>query len=274
MVAETGCEPGRNPKQNFEHSDVYLSIAAGWVKKTTSVNKFGRADNCDNNIKTDVWDRANQIDNQPIWLAPTAARIHDIVSSDANDTLLGAGARTVIIYGLKDWLTHEAFETIELNGITPVQTINSYVIIHRIICLSWGPAGPNVGQILATAQVDATVTAQIQPGLGQTQMAIYGVPSIHKVYATQLWASILKPTGANIAANVEMLVNPIPDQQTIGFISKRSIGISTLALPYADHSFKPYKEIIGPAIIKMQTITDGTDADVTAGFDLIEVDQD
>ncbi len=45
------------------------------------VNKYGRSTNVDSTA-TDIWDLTA---SQPIWLAPTAARVHAIASDSAND---------------------------------------------------------------------------------------------------------------------------------------------------------------------------------------------
>jgi len=66
-------------------SDPLLEIPRGNILGVTSVNKYGRSTNVDNGVDTDVWDRANAVDDQDIWVAPTTERIHQIVSSSASD---------------------------------------------------------------------------------------------------------------------------------------------------------------------------------------------
>lgn len=66
-------------------TDFMLEVAAGNVPGNKSVNKFGRSTNVDNDVATDIWDRANATHDQDIWIAPTQARIHNIASTSAND---------------------------------------------------------------------------------------------------------------------------------------------------------------------------------------------
>ena len=232
------------------------------------VNNFGRAPAGVQDVITDIWDRADASPTQSIWLAPTAARVHAVVSGSANDAaaagimtisggnisdgkivtigskvytfqatltnvdgnvhiggnasgtidnlidainlgsgagtdyaadmtanevttlatveggdlmniymdtadgtlvtttndgntswgnatiVLGVGARTIRIYGLKTWDLAETSEVMYLQGVFPQNTDNSYVIIHRMEVLTKGATSVNSGAIKATAASD------------------------------------------------------------------------------------------------------------------------
>ena len=247
--------------------DDMLNIAIGNVLKYSSVNKFGRSLDVDSGDDTDIWDLATQA----IWIPPTQARIHAIVSTSANDTLLGVGARTIKIYGLTTWSTKEVSETIELNGATPVNTANSYVIIHRMKVTASGATAINSGILTATAATDGTITAQIVANEGQTQMAIYGIPSNLKAYMKKYYVSAIK-AASSLGVEVKLLVNTAPDSQVLNYLVKHTIGIATEGTNYASHLFEPYFGIQGPAIIKIQANSSANNTDVSAGFDLILID--
>jgi hypothetical protein len=254
--------------------DLNLEIPAGRIDGVSSVNKFGRAPSGVQVTATDIWDRANATPTQQIWVAPTTARIHDIVSTSINDdgSPVGTGARTLRVYGLTAWNADETSEDITLDGTSNVATANSYVIIHRMRVLTFGSSGPNVGTITATAQTDGTVTAQINIGEGQTQMAIYGVPSTKTAYMTEYYAAIHEAGGTPSTAeavDISLYINPIPDSELAGFLVKHTLGVATTGTTYFNHTFKPYFKITGPAIIKMQGLGSGADLDTSAGFDLI-----
>jgi hypothetical protein len=248
-----------------------LAIAKGDLGGVTHVNKFGRNSNCDATA-TDIWD----LGSQPIWLAPTAARVHAIVSSDDTDGKTGApnsvGARTVRIYGLKTWDTAETSEDVTLDGTTSVNTANSYVIIHRMNVLTCGASGPNAGIIKATAASDNTITAQINAGEGQTQMAIYGVPSTQTAYMTQFYHSILKSGGGTKFMDVALLASTDIENQPTVFTTKHTASSASDGSSFVNHPYSPYSTFAGPVIIKIQVIASAADQDVSAGFDLILVD--
>lgn len=249
-----------------------VGCPAGTIPNVTSVNKFGFNNNCDNGIDTDIWD----LTTQPIWLPPTAPRIHAIVSDQAADDVdAGASARTIRIYGLKDWDSKETFEDISLQGATPVNTLNSYVIIHRMVVLTSGATSVNAGNIKATAASDGTITAQIDPLDGQTEMAIYGIPSTQDAYMTDYYASLLRSAGgaSNIVSDVTLLWTPDVESQPKIYQIKSRITCSMRGASNWEHTFNPYQMFVGPGIMKIQANTDTDDMGVSAGFDLILVDK-
>lgn len=252
--------------------DFYLDVAAKKIPGVTSVNKFGRAPSGIQTTKTDVWDRANATPDQSVWLAPTAARSHLIVSSSATDSVDLTGAKTIRVYGLPTWSSDETYVDVDLSGSTGVSVsgaLSTAVIIHRMQVTDMGVGGPNVGTITATAGVDNTITAQINPGEGQTQMAIYGIPSTKTAYLTGYYATVNKAQAVPAALNVSLLVNPNPDDQTVAFVTKHTYGIQSDGSGEAYPFFRPYRAIQGPAIIKVSATANTNDVEASGGFDLI-----
>lgn len=249
----------------ISNKDFMLEVAKGRVSNHYAVNKFGRNTDVDTVVNEDVWE------NGGTWVAPTTARTHDIVSTSTDDASAGVGARTIQVYGLTAWDASEVSETITLNGTTNVATTNSYVIIHRMKVLTKGATNVNVGTITATAQTDATVTAQINASQGQTQMAIYGIPSTQSFYLTNYYASAIKDATA-LSIDINLFVNPEPDTELTNFLTKHTSGAATEGTSYTQKDFKPYYKISGPAIIKIQVGTSVNDTDVSAGFDGILID--
>lgn len=244
-----------------------VATCRGDISGTSVIHKFGRSTNVDNNIATDVWDRANPTDDQDVWVAPTTARVHAIVSSDSGDAAAGAGAKTLQVYGLTSWSTAEVSETITMNGVTPVNTANSYVVIYRMKVLTKGATSSNIGKITATAATDSTVTAQIQANAGQTQMAIYAIPSGKTLYITEMVLSHNR-AGAAASANVDysLLVNPEPDAELTNFLVKETIASDADASSYIRRSYTMPKHFAGPLIVKIQAISTADNTDVSASF--------
>jgi hypothetical protein len=189
----------------------------------------------------------------------------------APNTVNGTGARTVRIYGLTSWGAAEVSEDIILHGVDGVATVNDYVIIHRMEVLTSGGTLVNTGIIKATAETDASITAQILAQQGQTQMAIYGIPSTQTAYISGYYVSIIKAAAA-CRVKASLLVNPEPDSQLTAFTIKHNIGLDTTATNYLRHDFNPYLKIAGPAIIKVQGDASAADTDVIGGFDLVLLD--
>jgi hypothetical protein len=136
-----------------------------------------------------------------------------------------------------------------------------------MIVLTKGATSVNVGNITATAQTDNTVTAEIYAGQGQTQMAIYGIPSTQAAYMTSFWAGLNK--GTEGAADIYLLENPEPDAELTNFLTKHTFGLKSLGKGYVRHPFDPCHKIPGPAIIKVMGRGTPENMDVSAGFDLI-----
>lgn len=246
-----------------------LAVARGQVSGMTAVNKFGRAVAGVQTAGSDIWDRADVSATQNDWLAPTAARVHSITGT-ANDTLAGTHAQKVKIFGLTSWITAEVSETVDMNGAGGVNTANSYVIIHRMRVVQWGSSATN-GLIQATAAIDATITAEINADEGQTQMAIYGVPSTQVAYMTNFVCSINKAVSA-VRADVAVMMNPVPDSNTLVWQVKHTEGLDSTGTSAMTVPFFPPKGFAGPCIIKLRGTGSAADIDVSGSFDLVLVD--
>jgi len=254
-----------------------LEASLGNIPGKTTVNKFGETINADSGVATDIWDGST---TQPIWLAPTAARVHTIVSTSNTDSdtggvvAQGAGARTVRISYLPDWDTKETTVDVVLDGTTGV-TMPAAVMIHRMKCLTWGANGVNAGVISATAASDATVTASILAGNNQTQMCIYGIPSTQKFRMTQAGASVVKNTGVTQRADGEILFMRDPETNVVAgtaWTNKENFLLVEGQNPWGHMYGEVPKKFDGPGIIKMQVTANAADVKVVALFDGILID--
>ena len=244
--------------------DPYLEIALGNVSNYTGVNKFGRANDCDSGLVSDIWDGSDGLTSTHVWVPPTQARVHAIVSSDAEDATGGDGINMLIVQGLTSWdATEETTEVVAMAGQTPVNTTNSWVIIHRMRGMTYGVFGTNAGIIKATAAVDATVTAAIQIGNGQTLMAIYGVAAGHRFAISHLHMDMIG--NAVKSGTGRLMVETRLDTGVSGERIQREWNLT----PQARYETIIHPPIVmaGPAIIKMQIITDVSNTAATGSFD-------
>jgi hypothetical protein len=269
------------PNRDSGSTDFMFEVAKGNIPGHHPVNKFGSSSNVDT-APTDIWDHASQ----NTWLPPTVARIHEIVStsdedSDTGGTVAqGAGARTIRIWGLKTWDLSETSEDIIMDGTATgansVDTAESYVIIHRMAVLTTGATGlfSNVGIISAVAKTDGTVTAQIFTGKGQTQMAIFGVPSTQRFFITAVHSSIAKDSpgvtpkaGAILLSTVDVVNNPF----TYSFRHTWTLqgdGLTSSTVPFSP----PKDRFNGPCIVKIAMVADTLNSLADASFDGVLVD--
>lgn len=261
------------------HKDLNLEFSKGTITGHATVNKFGRATDGIQTTATDVWDRADATPTQQIWIAPTTARLHDITSSSVNDDGTpegaGSGAQAIRIWGLTSWSSAEVSEDIILNGTANVTSSNSYVIIHRMKIIKVGSTyNINAGDITATAQTDATVTAQIMIGEGQTLMSIYGIPSTQKAYLTEFDVNAHNTGNPSTVVETDftLLICENPDIDPTVFINKANIGLIASGSTVFSKTYIPYLKIDGPAIIKFQAVATLADTEGVAEYDMILVD--
>lgn len=252
-------------------SDFFIEVSRGNVDGISSINKFGRNIEIDSGVTADIWDGGHTGDVSLLWVAPTQARTHTIASDSASDTDGGVGARRLRLFGLPDWDTSEVSEDIVMNTGSPPVTTNSYVIIHRMQVLTKGATNVNVGTITATATTDATVTAKIRPGQGQTQMSVYGIPSIQTAYMGRLYGNVNKAGGATGLIDVNLRVNPEPQDELLNFAIRHTFGLQTVGTSALTINYYTPKIISGPAIIKIQALSGTDNMDISAGFDMVIV---
>jgi hypothetical protein len=242
-----------------------IAIASGLVPGVSHINKFGRNTDIDTaTTPEDVWNGGG------IWVAPTAARTHQIVSTSTDDdgSPAGTGARTVTIEGL-DSAGVEQSETVTMDGTTNVATANTYTMIHRMYVATGGSTGNNVGTITATADTDSTVTAQITAGFNQSSMAIYQVPSNKTGYMTAMFGLLNEGGGATGNADVRLGVQP--SGGVFRIVSHH--GLVNAGSTHFNHMFNPPIKLEASDIVKVQVeAVTANDTDVSAGFDIVLVE--
>jgi hypothetical protein len=244
-----------------------LEISKGNVDGHSPEHKFGHSPSGIQTTRTDIWPRADATPTQQIWLAPTAARIHTISSDNAGDDIGGIGATTIEVTYLADWNTPEAMEVVAGDIDAGIAMTNAAVMINRMEIVSQATStSTNTGTIIATAATDTTITAVIMPGKGQTQQAIYGVPSGYTFFMNEYAASINDNTGGS-RVEIELLANTTPDVNPIIFIHKHSFEIQNYGASRIGKAFNPPRKFTGPCILKVAGKANANDTICSAGFD-------
>lgn len=202
---------------------------------------------------------------------PTAAETWEIVSSSANDTSTGTGARTVEITTLDDNYVQQAPVTVTLNGTTPVTISGTHFrhVFSRV--KTCGSSGWNEGEILVRVQGggDArtcifydTISAQ---GLNNTQDSHLTVPAGKTFYNTSAFLNATKDHDIRALLQVRLFGEDC-------FLTTGSIGLyqNSFVLPFTvTRPIYPEK-----SDIKLMAKSNNTAVEVTAGIEGYLVDNE
>lgn len=190
-----------------------------------------------------------------IW-SQTAGTL-DIVSDSANDTGAGTGARSVVIQGLGIDLL-PVFEIIELDGATPVTTVEDYYRINTVQVLSVGTYGgtktsANDGTITVTRTSGGAVEAVIDTNAcgvpqGTDSASHYTIP----INKTALLTKIVLNMSANQPGAISMMLRdaipanvasaPFPPLIVAGTFSVTD-GVSAIDLSDGQVAIQPGMDI-------------------------------
>ena len=239
-------------------ADFYFDVATGDVRGHSAVNKFGHNTDVDSAAVEDVWDVGG------IWNEPTASQVYTFTSTSGDDDAAGTGALTVEIFGL-DSVGALQNETLTLAGTGVVTAASSYSMIHRMVVRTAGSGGANAGAITANANTDDTITAQINIGNNQTQMAIYKIPLGFKGCILDYYASLDKATGQTATVDAHIEVKP-PGEV---FQIKQILGMVKDGSSHFEHAYLVPACFDELSIIKMSADSNVNDVAVSAGFDLV-----
>lgn len=128
-------------------------------KTLSTIEVLGRSSTLYNTNKAVV---PELLENEFIYLSSTA-ETWQFSSDNANDTLLGSGARQIVIQGYVDANKTLGFEVINLNGLTGVTTVNSYYRLFGFQVISCGDSfNNNLGNIYLSPST-SVLTSGVPP---------------------------------------------------------------------------------------------------------------
>ena len=168
--------------------DYTTDVALGKVTGATSWGKFGYNEDIDTASAEVIAEFGGGMN----YL--TTSETLDIVSTSANDDIVGTGVRQVVIFGVdENWDT--VTEVVDMDGTTTVTTSNSFIGVNRMTIFTSGSALSNVGYITASATTSTFAIASMPPGEGTTQQCIFYVPRDHTFLITWLYIAAIKSSG-------------------------------------------------------------------------------
>jgi len=175
---------GLNIKNDVNDLDFYLNVSKGWVDGYDPWYILGERDNAGVTAAgEDVWQGTDVIIPFPSSSGETVS----IVSTSANDTSDGTGARQVVIHGL-DVGGSEQSETVILSGTTPVVSTLSYIFINKFYVTTVGSNNISVGDITIYKTGVATTVYSIIKANGNAALScLYKVP-VNKTLYILSWA--------------------------------------------------------------------------------------
>jgi hypothetical protein len=152
-----------------------LQVARGQITGHSPVYIFGFSTSVGSSALGPCWEGLTQ--SGGYYAYPSSAVQMTVASTSASDDT----TKSIKISGL-DANYNMLTETIALNGTSNVTTVNAFLRINSVSMVN----SLNVGTI--TLKNGGTTYAQINAGIGQTQMSIYTVPAGYTFYLTYIQA--------------------------------------------------------------------------------------
>lgn len=263
LPATLGQKTSANSLSVVPASDSFLApyetaVAFGFVAGAFAETRNGRNPDIDTGAKEDLWNVGG------LWTPITTAQTISIVSTSANDTAAGTGAQTAELRGL-DASYNRVSETITLNGLTPVVSVNSYIFVSDLEILTTGTGNTNAGQITGTASTDATIQFRMLAGEGRTQLSWYMIPAGYSAVCHGYFMS-MNNTAAGAVIRAEFQIRKFGRQfVTRGYVSTRNDGNGQAFVPFIPPLFLPEKTIVK---VSASSGTNNSDVQVTYGLSM------
>lgn len=222
-----------------------LTAGMGLWLKGSVVDKFGKNDAVGTSFEP------VSVGGSAVLLV--AAETLDIVSDDANDTILGTGAQKITIRGLDANYSDQEVEY-DMDGTTPVTTAETWLrfFIAKVTQVGSDASSTNIGEITITGTTTTTSTLVINAVEGRTQNAQYTIPATKTGYFEGVFFTTIstttmtgqlqvRPFGQGWHVAREILINndhvsedmsgsePIPAKSDIRFMAKGAVGVANEA---------------------------------------------
>jgi len=251
--------------------DYNMEVAMGNVPGTSFIHKFGNAPDFDTGDgAVDIWDGANDAGSALMsYTYSSTANIDSLSSSDGGDT------EAIEIQGL-DSSFNLVVQTVTLTGQTRVaiptplirvfrlKNVGSTDIVGRVYCFV------NVATTGGVPNTLTNIRAEINNGNNQTLMCIFTIPNNKTGYLDAFDTAV---AGAKKTAEYQIDLFARPPGQV--FQLKHRSSLQDGGTTHWQHKFLVAEKFVAKTDIVMRvSILTGavTEASVSAGFDLILVD--
>lgn len=151
------------------NSGLFQYVASSELNENLIVfQKFGENPDVDTLIVEDVWDVGG------IYEYQTEASVVSMSSTSAEDNPVGLGVGYVSIQGLdEEW--NLTTEVVEMNGTTPVESVNQYIRVFRLRAVAASDEN-NTAAGDIEVKADALTVAAMKTGNTSTKMTMLTVP--------------------------------------------------------------------------------------------------
>jgi hypothetical protein len=245
-----------------------IQVAAGDIAGHSIVHKFGEAS---------VGTTLQPVTESGFYRTPTTATALEFVSSDANDTSAGTGAREVTVVGL-DASWNEVSQTVTTNGTSAVALSTNLIRLYRWFVSSSGTyADASTGSHAGTMTIRESgggatwSTIGLAPfAEGQSEIACYTIPAGKTGYILTLDVV----ADSNKRVDAVFFQRPNADDVSAPYSGTLRV-VNKFLQVQGEVSLRPQAPIgpfVGPCDIGfMAEVTSGT-GDIEADFELILID--
>lgn len=241
-----------NIRKSVSSALTHLEIMASMdiYENVGSIHKYGRNEEIKKDIEEDIWEGGG------IYVFPTISERLQVVSESDEDKEGGIGATSIVILGLNGDFK-ECTEVLELNGVTPVETVNKYIRVYRAYVDQTGNEFINIGKI------DIGGLAIIGATNGQTLMAIYTIPVNKTGYLYSVFGMVGKKTSALV--NVFLFIR----EYGKGWRMQNMIPLVSIGTNVTKFNFTFKQKLEPKTDIKLTADSDSNGVDVFGGFDIL-----
>lgn len=243
----------------FPLVDHNLLIPRGTYPGVTSINKFGHNPAVAIGIEEEIWD------GSVAYVFPTTALMTKL---NTTDDVIAMRGESVELTGLDaDWEAVTQTVVLDASNTTTLVVLGTPLI--RCFRMKFQSSVVSTTAITLVNDADTTLYAIIGTGENQTLMAIYTVPAGRTAYMTNYYAHV------NPGTNLDPTAMPfrIWSRDNAQLFAPQITHKFGLISGSYQHFFTPHKKFTEKTDIYMTAQPVGKAADVTAGFDLILIQE-